>query len=128
MALTLTATTASAAADAAVDLLDGGSGNSTGDIDFRNAGGTSLCVCNLADPAFNAAASGVASAGTIAQGVVSTQGTISTAVFRNKSNSEVFRCTVSLSGGGGDIILTGTSVNVNDTIDITSLTYTQPLS
>lgn len=129
MAMTLTSAAASAAADAVVDLLDGGSGDSTGDIAFYNAGATTLlCTCNLAATAFGAASSGVATAGAVSQGTVQIAGTIALALFRNKSNTEIFRGSVSLAGAGGDIVLSGTAVNVNDTIDITALTYTQPTS
>jgi hypothetical protein len=125
MAVTLTTTTKNAAVNAVVDLLDVGSANSTGDIAFANASNTVLCVNNLLNPAFAAASSGSAAASLpIAQGTVSVAGTIDRALFRDRDNTEVFRCTVGTSGT--DIVLSGVVVNINDTIDITSLTYSQP--
>lgn len=129
MAVTLTNAAKSAAANAVVDLLDVGSANSTGDIEFTTSGGTSLVVCNLANPAFGAATNGVATAGTVSQGTVGaaiTNQTIAIAKFRDRDNAEVFRGSVGLSGSGADIILSGTVVSTDDTVDITALTYTQP--
>lgn len=124
MAVTLTTAARNAAADAVVDLLDGGSGDSTGDIAFSTSAPATLCINNLAATAFGSASSGVATAGTIAQGTVTTAGTIALALFRNKSNTEIFRCAVGTSGS--DINLSSVAVSVSDTIDVTSLTYTQP--
>ena len=129
--LTLLGPTASAAANAVVDLLDVGSANSTGDIAFCTAAGISglLCVCNLGSPpAFGDATGGVASGVTPSQGVCSAAGTITQAIFRNRDNQEVFRCDVTATGGGGSIVLSGTAVNAEDTIDMNTLNYTQPLS
>jgi len=124
MAVTLTTAAKNAAVNSVVDLLDVGSANATGDIGFANSSNTVLCVNNLANPAFGAASSGAAAAGTVSQGIVGIQGTIDRALFRDRDNTEVFRCTVGTSGT--DIVLSGVVVNINDTIDITSLTYTQP--
>jgi hypothetical protein len=126
MAVTLTTAARNAAADAVVDLLDGGSGDATGDIAFSTSAPATLCVNNLAATAFGAASSGVATAATIAQGTVATAGTIALALFRNKANTEIFRCAVGTSGS--DINLSSVAVSVSDTIDVTSLTYTQPAS
>lgn len=126
MGITLTTAARNAAADAVVDLLDGGSGDATGDIAFSTSVPATLCVCNLSSTAFGAASSGVATANAISQGTVATAGTIALALFRNKANTEIFRCAVGTSGS--DINLSGVAVSVSDTIDVTSLTYTQPAS
>jgi hypothetical protein len=128
MAVTLKETTRNVAVNAVVDLLDVGTSNSTGDIAFCNSSNTVLCVNNLQNPAFGTAPNpgvGTATANLpIAQGTVSVAGTIDRALFRDRDNTEVFRCTVGTSGT--DIVLSGVVVNINDTIDITSLTYSQP--
>jgi len=82
----------------------------------------------MSAPAFGAATNGVATAAAITQGTVTAQGTITNAAFRDKDNTIVFTCDVTTTGGGGAIVLSGTSVNVDDTIDINTLTYTQPTS
>lgn len=124
MAVTLGNTARSAAADAVVDLLDGGAGDATGDMTFTTAADAALCTCNMSNPAFGAASNGVATAAAISQGTVGTAGTIARCQFRNRANTEIFRCNVGTSGS--DINLSSVSVAVNDTISITSLTYTQP--
>lgn len=129
MPVTLTTAARNAACDAIVDLLDGGSGDATGDIAFSTSAPATLAVCNLAATAFGSASSGVATAGTIAQGTVSgssNPSTIALALFRNKANTEIFRCAVGTSGS--DINLSSVSVNDSDTIDVTSLTFTVPAS
>jgi hypothetical protein len=105
-------------------LLDGGTGDATGDIAFSTSAPATLCICNLANPAFGNSSTGVATANAIAQGTVSTGGTIALALFRNRANTEIFRCAVGTSGS--DINLSSVVVNTSDTIDVTSLTYTQP--
>ena len=130
MAVTLTTAARNAACDAIVDLLDGGSGDATGDIKFYTSGAsTLLCTNNMAATAFGSASTGVATAGTIAQGTVSgssNPSTIALALFCNKSNTEIFRCAVGTSGS--DINLSAVAVNNGDTIDVTSLTFTVPAS
>lgn len=127
MAVTLTTAARNAACDAIVDLLDGGSGDATGDIAFSTSAPATLCVCNLAATAFGSASTGTATAGTIATGTVSgssNPSTVALALFRNKANTEIFRCAVGTSGS--DINLSSVSVNDSDTIDVTALTFTVP--
>lgn len=124
MAVILTTTARNAACDAVVDLLDGSTGDATGDIAFSTSAPATLCVNNLTNPAFGSASSGVATAATIAQGVASAAGTCALALFRNRANTEIFRCAVGTSGS--DINLSNTTIAISDTIDVTSLTYTQP--
>ena len=128
MAVTLTTKARNAAADAVVDLIDEGSG--AGHIAFTLSNGTTvLCTCTMSDPAFGAASTGVATASAIAQGTVSgssNPSTIALALFRDSDSEEMFRCAVGTSGS--DINLSAVAVNNGDTIDITSLTYTQPAS
>jgi hypothetical protein len=128
MAVTLTTAARNAACDGIVDLLDTGSGDASGDMAFYTAAAaTLLCVCAMTNPAFGAASGGVATAATISQGTVSgsaNPSTIALCLFRNRANTEMFRCAVAVSGS--DINLTSVSVNDGDTIDITSLTFTVP--
>lgn len=122
MAVTHVTAARNAAADAVVDRLDLGSTDATGDLAFATSADAVLCTCNFSNPAFGAASSGVATAATISQGTVATGGTIAKAFFRDRNNAEVFRCAVGTSGS--DINLSSVTVAVNDTITISSLTYT----
>ncbi len=129
MAVTLTEAARNAACDAIVDLLDGGSGDASGDIAFAAAGPAVVCECDFSTTAFGAASAGVATAAAISPGTVSgssNPSTVSMALFRNKSDTEIFRCAVGTSGS--DINISSTSVNDGDTITVTSLTFTVPAS
>lgn len=127
MAVTLTTAARNAACDAIVDLLDGASGDATGDLAFSTSAPATLATCNTAATAFGSASSGVATAATIASGTVSgssNPSTVALCLFRNKANTEIFRCAVGTSGS--DINLSSVSVNDGDTITVTSLTFTVP--
>jgi hypothetical protein len=130
MSVTLTTTARNAACDALVDLLDTGSGDAEGDLTFATSGAAlNLCTCAFSNPAFGASATGVATANAIGQGVVagsSNPSTIAVALFRNRANTEMWRCAVGISGS--DINLEAVAVNNGDTIDITDLTFTVPAS
>jgi len=129
MAVTLTTAARNAACDAIVDLIDGGAGDATGDIKFSTSAPATLATCNMTNPAFGSAATGVATAAAISQGTVSgssNPSTIALALFNNRANTEIFRCAVGTSGS--DINLSSVSVNNGDTIDVTSLTFTVPAS
>lgn len=127
MAVTLTTAARNAACDAITALINGASGDATGDMAFSTSAPATLCVCNMAATAFGAAASGVATAATIASGTVSgssNPSTVALCLFRNKANTEIFRCAVGTSGS--DINLSSVSVNDGDTITVSSLTFTVP--
>lgn len=120
MAVTLTATARNAACNAVVDLLDGG------DVQLQTAGSVVIATLELATPAFGAAAAGVAAANAIASAVTVAAGTVTTAVWRNSGGTEVFRCSVTATGGGGDIEMTSVAFAIGETAEITAYSHTQP--
>jgi hypothetical protein len=125
MAVTLTTAARNAACNAVVNLLNAGTpGDAAGDIAFSTSAPATLCVCPLSNPAFGAAAVGVATAAAITTGVATAAGTCALALFRDRANAEVFRCAVGTAGS--DINLSSVTIAINDTIAISSLTYTQP--
>lgn len=131
MAVTLTTAARNAACDAIVDLLDAGTpGDAAGDLTFATASAAlNVCTCAMTNPAFGASSTGVATAATISAGTVSGSGnpsTVAVALFRNRANTEIFRCAVGTSGS--DINLSSVSVSDGDTITVTSLTFTMPAS
>lgn len=129
MAVTLATAARNAACDAIVALLNGGSGDATGDLAFSTSAPATLCVCNTSATAFGASSSGVATAAAISAGTVSgssNPSTVALCLFRNKSNAEIFRCAVGTSGS--DINLSSVSVNDGDTITVSALTFTVPAS
>lgn len=129
MAVTLSTAARDAACNAIVDLLDGGSGDANGDLAFATSGDTVVCECELSATAFGASSTGVATAATISQGTVAgsaNPSTIAKAFLRNKADAVIITCAVGTSGS--DINLSSVSVNDDDTIDISSLTFTVPAS
>lgn len=111
-------------ADAVVDAIDGGA--SAGALKFYTAGfSTLLCTITLADPAFGAASGGSATmlsgprSGTCVAG-----GTV--AKFRLEDSNSVSIVEGDVGTSGQDINLSSVTVNLNDVIQITSLTYTAP--
>ena len=131
MALTLSVTARNAACDAVVDLLDTGATDATGDLtinaDSAGAPGTVLVTVNLQNPAFGNAASGTASAnGLPLQGTVTNSGTAAWFVVRDRNNAEVFRGTVTATGGGGDMEISNTSLTANETVQVQTFDVTMP--
>lgn len=129
MALTLTNAAASAACNAIVDLIDvGGGANGTIEI-WTTALGTLLGTLNMSATAFGAASNGVANAAAIT-GDVSADATGTAAIFlvKDKAGTEVFRGTITNTGGGGDMTMPSTSITAGQPIDIDSFTFTVPTS
>lgn len=131
MATTLTNAARSAAADAVVDLVDGGAGS--GKIRLQSAASAYLCDIALADPAFGAAANGVATAAGLPKsgtGLAAAGGGTACTKFEvtDSTNAVVWSGTVTATGGGGDITLDNVSIAEGQTVNLTSLTYTQPAS
>lgn len=129
MALTLPTATRNAMADAAVDLLDAGSGAGTLEIKSGAstvAGTNEVATLTFSDPAFGAASSGTATASAITDDSSATGGTASHCTLFDSDSDAVVQGTVGTSGA--DINLSSVSIGAGDTVSITSLTLTQPAS
>ncbi len=124
MAITHVATVRNGLADYVVDLIDGGSGDANGDIVIMTSGDVEVATLAFSDPAFGAASGGTATANTISDDTNATGGTAALFKVQDKSNAEVFRGTVTATGGGGDMQLSSVAIGNGDTISITSFTYT----
>lgn len=120
MAVVLEATARNAAADAVVDLLDGGT------IVFQTAGSVEVATLTLGTPAFGASVAGTATANAITSDTSATGGTIAKAVFRTSAAASLFTVSVTATGGGGDIELSSLTVGAGDTVSMSSYTHTQP--
>lgn len=136
MATRIPNATRSAAANAVVDLLDAGaaegyieirSGSQPADPDDA-ASGSVLATIPLGDPAFGAAANGVATANSI--DVVQGTGSGTAGWFRayDSDANSVVDGSVTASGGGGDMTLNTTTISVGIDIAVTSWTVTMPAS
>ena len=122
MAVTHLAATRNGIADYVVDQLNSGS------LIFYAADGTTeVATLTFGNPAFGAASSGVATANSITSDTNATGGTTTIANLVTSGDSEIVECSVSSTGGGGDIELSSNVIGAGDTVSISSLTYTAPL-
>lgn len=124
MALTHVTAIRNSLADLVVDAIDVGTTDAAGDLIVQTSADAILCAIALANPAFGAASSGTATASTLPrEGTATGAGTAAKFRVRNRDNSEVFQGTVTVSGGGGDMELSSTSIAVNDVVRINTFTY-----
>lgn len=138
MALAPSITTAArnSAADAVVDLLDAGdsaaqlriySGTAPATAQDALSGNTLLAQLTMSDPAFGAAASGVATASAITQD--SSADATGTATFfrcgsvNSGTFTQVFQGEVGTSGS--NLNLNSTAISAGAAVSVSSLTYTQ---
>jgi len=128
MAVTLTTAARNAACNAVVDLCDAGSSDANGDLVFQTSGDVEVATLALSNPAFGAAATGVATASAISDDTNATGGTVANFILQDRDNTEVLRGSVSATGGGGDIELSSLAVGAGDTVSVSSLTVTMPAS
>lgn len=97
-------------------------------LDIRTSGGASTLVTFTV--AWNAASSGQISISSTLSASASASGTAAEARLYNSTTgtNEITGLTVTATGGGGDIELDNTSINSGQTVEITSLTITEPSS
>lgn len=134
MAWGLSTAARNAAANAAVDLLDGGSGPGTMQIrsgtrpatPATTATGTLLATVTFADPAFGAASTGVKTVADPAPVTAAATGTASWCRLLDSNAVAVLDGDVTATGGGGDVTLASTSIASGQTVDITGGTITMP--
>ena len=112
-------------ADYVVDLIDNGG---AGTIVFQDGGSSDSDVATLAfaNPAFGAAAAGVATANAITDDTNCNAGTVTKFTVYSGGSADIFTGSVTATGAGGDIILSSTAIGAGDTISISSLTYEAP--
>jgi len=135
MSLSISTVARTAACAGIVDLLDAG-----GTIQVRTgskpatpetaATGTLLCTCTCNAPAFGTPSTGAASLITspAVNGTAVADGTAGYFRILDSTGTAVADGTITASGGGGDMIVTSTSVVTGGTLTVTSLTVTVPVS
>tara|TARA_R110000868_G_scaffold24342_2_gene96273 strand:+ start:2644 stop:3027 length:384 start_codon:yes stop_codon:yes gene_type:complete len=112
--------------NAAVDALDAGSADASGDMRIDTSGNVEVALLVFSNPAFGASSSGTATASAITSDTNADGGTAAKAILRNRDNTTCISCSVTASGGGGDLIISNTTVGVGDTVSCSSLTYSAP--
>ena len=113
-----------AACDAVVDLIDAGAG--AGTLVFQTTGDVEVATLTFSDPAFGAAATGVATASAITSDTNATGGTIAQASAFDSNAAKVLEMTCGTSGA--EINLSSLVIGASDTVSCSSLTITCPAS
>lgn len=135
MALRLSSSARSAAADAIVDLIDAGAGAGTVKIYTGSQptnvsdtpAGTLLGTLTFSDPAFGAAATGVATASAITSDTnADNSGTAGCGLIEDSNGNNIMDCTCGQ--GSGDIDFDNAVIVAGGTIAITNMTLTVPIS
>lgn len=124
--VTLTDGARNAACDAVVDRIDVGSTDANGDLVIMTSGDVEVATLAMSNPAFGAAASGLAAANTISDDTNATGGTAAKFKFQDRDNAEVLQGTVSTSGA--DLNLSSIVIGAGDTVAISAFTVTMPAS
>lgn len=108
-----------------VDQLD--EGTPPGRLIFQTAASATVATLTFPNPAFgNADGSAIATAGAIVSDTNAVGGVVTKAELRNNAGTPKILCSVTNTGGGGDIQLSNTTIGVGQTVAMTSLTYTAP--
>ena len=124
---TLETAARNAACNAVVDLIDAGAG--AGTLRYETSGDVEVATCTFSDPAFGAAAAGVATASAISDDTSATGGVIAQASAYDSDSTKVLEFTVTATSGGGDIEMAGgLTVGAGATVSTSSLTVTMPAS
>lgn len=111
-------------ADFVVDQLDEGS--PPGHLVFQTSGDVAVATLTFAATAFGAASGGTATAAAIVSDSSAAGGTITKARLKNAAGTDKIICSVTATGGGGDIELSSVVVSAAQTVSMTSLTYSAP--
>ena len=128
MAMTLVTAEATAIADVFDSHVNTGSG--TAAIKFLTSGDSVLCTCDLNDPAFGDAQSGVIAlhVSPTVTGTVDTPGEIGKVAIYDKDATQLATFSITETGGGGDFEIPDLSVAAQEVLTISSFSITVPSS
>lgn len=121
MAVTHPAAVRSVIADAVTATI-----GASGKLVFLTAASAVAATLPFSATAFGAAASGVSTANAITSDTNAAGGTITKAELQTSGSVAKVLCSVTSTGGGGDITLNSVVVSAGQTVSCTSLTYTAP--
>lgn len=108
-------------ADFVVDQLDVGG---AGKIVMQTSGAVAVATLPFGATAFGSATGGVATANAITSDTNAVGGTIAKAELQNNAGTAKVLCSVTATGGGGDIQLSSVVVSAGQTVSLSSMTYT----
>jgi hypothetical protein len=129
MSVVHTTTIRNGLADYVVDQID--TGGSNGVLQFQTSGDAEVATLAFAATAFGGATGGTATAAGITADSDAAGGTIAKArIYKTADGitptTEILSCSVTATGGGGDIELNSLVVSAGQEVSMTSLTYSAP--
>ena len=110
--------------DYAVDQLD--LNTPPGKLVMLTGASAVVATLTLSNPAFGSAATGTATASAITDDTNAVGGTIAKAELRQGNATPIILCSVTATGGGGDIQMNSIVVSAGQTVRVSSLTYSGP--
>jgi hypothetical protein len=97
-----------------------------GKLVMQSSTGSAVATLMLSSPAFGGAISGTATAALINSDTNAVGGTIAKAELRQGDNTPIVLCSVTATGGGGDIQLNSVVISAGQQVSLASLTYSAP--
>lgn len=98
-----------------------------GTCEFQSAGSTEVATLTFATTAFAAASGPSSTSNTITADSGANAGTITKAALKTNGGSTIIGCSVTSSGGGGDIELSSVVISAGQVVNLDGgLTYTAP--
>lgn len=95
-----------------------------GTIEIQTSGAVALATMSLGASAYDAAVNGICSATNVPlEDTNASAGTAAQAQQKASTSTIIIQCSVTATGGGGDIELSSINFNAGDTVRLTSLTY-----
>jgi len=125
MALTHVTAVKTSLANAILTAIDTGATDTEGDLVFMATGDVTVATLPLS------ATAGTVTGDTLTYNAITPDtnavgGTIVAFKIQDRNNAEVYRGTVTITSGGGDIELSSLVIGATDTVSVSSLTYTIP--
>lgn len=104
-----------------------GATDAAADLMIETSGDVELVRFVLSNPAFGAAASGIISGASLPKTAnASATGTAAKGALQDRANADAVLFSVTASGGGGDCIVSNTSITSGQLCSLDTLTYTAP--
>lgn len=124
MAVTHTTAVRNGIADFVVAQLN--EGTPPGKLKFQTSADVDVATLTFSATAFGASSGGTATAAAITSDTAAAGGTIAKARLKNAALTDKIICSVTATGGGGDIQLSSVVISAGQTVALTSLTYSAP--
>ena len=99
-------------------------GTPPGKLVMQTAAAATVATLTFGNPAFAGSVAGVSTANAIVSDTNAVGGTIAKAELRNAAGLAKVLCSVTATGGGGDIQLSSVVVSAGQTVSLSALTYT----